>query len=142
MLLVDAVHLGEVVHGGQEDVDLDNLADVGAGGGEHGLDVGDAALGQLADAAGQDLAAWRARDLPGAVDGGGGGDGLGVRAGCFEGVSEGIPNRWGKKCEYWRGWYVCGILGFKDTEEYVRGAASLVKTVLKSAIVFFFGWVL
>lgn len=87
VLLIDAVHLGEVVHGRQEDVDLDDLADVGAGGGEHGLDVGDAALGQLADAAGEDLTTGRAGDLSGAVDGGGGGDGLGVRSCCFGFVS-------------------------------------------------------
>jgi hypothetical protein len=79
VLLVRGVHLHEVVHGGQEHVDLDDLADAGAGLLEHGREVVDAELGHLADrglAEGQDLAFGGAGDLTAAVDGGGGDDGL------------------------------------------------------------------
>ena len=89
-LLVGAVHLSKVVHGGDEHVDLDDLLDRGSGGLENGRQVGDALLGHLGDGVGgqgEDLAGGSAWDLAGAVDGGAGLDGLGVRARGWEEVS-------------------------------------------------------
>ena len=91
-LLVRAVHLGKVVHGRDEHVDLDDLLQRGAGGGEHIRQVRDALLGHLGDAMRgerEDLAGGCAWDLAGAVDGAVGLDGLGIRACCWEGVSIG-----------------------------------------------------
>lgn len=92
-LLVGAVHLSEVVHGGDEHVDLDDLLEGGSGGLEDVRQVGDALLGHLGDAVGglgEDLAGGSAWDLAGAVDGGAGLDGLGVRARGWEVVSTGF----------------------------------------------------
>ena len=50
------VHLSEVVHVAEEDVDLDDLGKAGAGLGEHGLEVLEAAVGLLGDGAGHKLA--------------------------------------------------------------------------------------
>ena len=87
-LLVGSVHLGEVVHGGDEDVDLDDALEGGAGGGENGREVLAALLGELADVVGsecEDLACCEGWDLAGAVDGGWGLDGLGVWTSCCMG---------------------------------------------------------
>jgi len=67
-----SVHLGEVVHGRQEDVDLDDLGDVGPAGLQHRGEVLDAELGHLRYAGArlrEDLARGRAWDLARAVDG-------------------------------------------------------------------------
>jgi len=84
-LLVRGVHLGEVVHGGDEDVDLDDLGERGAGGGQHGRQVDDALLGHLAErvlGTREDRAAGRAGDLARAEDRRGRLDGLAVGTGC------------------------------------------------------------
>lgn len=47
---VNLVHLGKVVHGGEEDVDLDDLFEGGAGGLEDGLEVLDALVLRLSAA--------------------------------------------------------------------------------------------
>jgi hypothetical protein len=80
-LLVHGVHLGEVVHGGQEHVDLDDLVERGPRGREHRAEVLDAQLRHLRDARRrlrEDLAAGRAGDLARAVDRVGGAYGLGL----------------------------------------------------------------
>lgn len=100
-LLVRLVHLGEVVHGGDEDVDLDDLCERRAGGGEHGGQVVDALLGHLADVVGaqrQDLAVGLAGDLARAVDGAAGLDGLRVGACCLGGVSVCVLRAWFGGC--------------------------------------------
>lgn len=87
-LLISSVHLGEVVHGGDEDVDLDDALEGGTGGLEDGGEVLAALLGELPDVVlleGENLAGWERRDLAGAVDGGWGLDGLGVWTSCCEG---------------------------------------------------------
>ncbi|KFY06950.1 hypothetical protein V492_07594 [Pseudogymnoascus sp. VKM F-4246] len=89
-LLVGAVHLSKVVHGGDENVDLDDLLDGGSGGLEDGRQVADALLGHLGNGVGgqgEDLAGGSAWDLAGAVDGGAGLDGLRVRARGYDEVS-------------------------------------------------------
>ncbi len=48
MLLVLPVHLGEILHVGEENRGFDDAADVGAGGGEDGFEVGDAEGGLVA----------------------------------------------------------------------------------------------
>lgn len=53
---VDLVHGSEVVHAGEEDVDLDNVVEVGAGGLEDGAQVLDAAVGVRLHVTGNDLA--------------------------------------------------------------------------------------
>lgn len=96
-LLVRAVHLSEVVHSGDEHVDLDDLLERGSSGLENGRQVGDALLGHLGDGVGgqgEDLAGGSAWDLAGAVDGGAGLDGLGVRARGWEEVSTGFEVVW------------------------------------------------
>lgn len=70
---------GKVGHVGQEGVDLDDLADGRAGLLEDGLEVGDAGGRLLLDGALDQVALGVAGDLAGAVDGGGGLDGLGLR---------------------------------------------------------------
>lgn len=115
-LLVGSVHLSEVVHGGDENVNLDNLLERRASSFENSRQVGDALLGHLADVVGsqgEDLAGGRAWNLAGAVDGGAGLDGLGVRARGWEEVSKcsrlygGSWNReLGEIGGDWRGWWV------------------------------------
>ena len=71
----------EVGHVGDEDVDLDDLVDAGAGLLQHGLEVL-AALGRLLlDGARDEVAVLVGGDLAGAVDGAGGLDGVGVGGG-------------------------------------------------------------
>lgn len=70
---------GKVTHVGEEDVDLDDLGNGRAGLLEDGLEVGDALLGLLGDVALDQDALGVEGDLAGAVDGGGGLDGLGLR---------------------------------------------------------------
>lgn len=77
-LLVLGVHVGKVGHVGQENVDLDHTADVGAGGLEDALEVGDAGLGLVADGALDQRPVWVGRDLARAVDCRGRLDGLGL----------------------------------------------------------------
>lgn len=80
-LLVHGIHLSEVVHGGQEHVDLDDLVERGPRGREHRAEVLDAQLRHLGDARRglcEDLAAGRARDLARAIDRVCGTDGLGL----------------------------------------------------------------
>lgn len=48
MLLVLPVHLGEILHVGEEDGGFDDAANVGAGGGEDGFEVCDAEGGFVA----------------------------------------------------------------------------------------------
>lgn len=48
MLFVLPVHLGEILHVGEEDSGFDDAADVGAGGGEDGFEVCDAEGGFVA----------------------------------------------------------------------------------------------
>lgn len=95
VLLISGVHLGEVVHSGDEDVDLDDLAEEGATGGEDGGEVLAALLGELADVVvlqGEDGAVGEGWDLARAVDGAGRWDldGLGVWACCLGCVREGL----------------------------------------------------
>lgn len=80
VLLVDTVHLGEVVHGGKEDVDLDDLGDVAAGILEDALQALAAGLGLIGDAALNEVAGGIGGDLTRDPDLTGGLDGLGVRA--------------------------------------------------------------
>ena len=78
-LLINAIHLRKVIHARQEDVDLDDLADIGACFFEDSGQVLDAEFGHLGDCRGglrEDLARGCAGDLPAAVDCGGSGDGL------------------------------------------------------------------
>ena len=97
-LLVDRVHLlhlvsvqvtrvsrrlergayGKVVHGGEEDVALDDLGDGGAGLLEDGLEVRAALAGLVGDGSLNHGALGGEGDLAGAVDGVGGLDGLGL----------------------------------------------------------------
>lgn len=89
-LLVGSVHLSEVVHGGDEDVDLDDALEGGAGSREDGGEVLAALLSELADVVllkGEDLAGWEGWNLAGAVDGSWGLDGLGVWTGCYKDIS-------------------------------------------------------
>lgn len=69
---------GKLAHVSEEDVDLDDLFDGGAGLDEDGLEVGDALLGLVGDGALDEGALGGEGDLAGAVDGGGGLDGLGL----------------------------------------------------------------
>lgn len=69
---------GKVVHVGEEDVDLDDLLDAGAGRGEDGLQVLDARGRLLLDGALGQVAVDIPGDLAGAVDGGWGLDGVGL----------------------------------------------------------------
>ena len=97
-LLVGGVHLGEVGHVSQEDldtsapryllvvvffraayVDLDDLGHAGAGGVQDGLDVVAAGLGQLADVALDQVGRGVGGDLAGDEDLAVGADGLGLR---------------------------------------------------------------
>lgn len=48
-LLIDAIHLREIIHGGQENVYFDHLADIGASGFKDGGQVSDAEFGHLGD---------------------------------------------------------------------------------------------
>lgn len=50
-LLIGSVHFGEIGHVCQEDVDLDDLGDVGAGSGQDCVDIVAAGLSELADGA-------------------------------------------------------------------------------------------
>lgn len=84
-LLIGRVHLSKIVHGGDEDVDLDDLGERGAGGSQHGRQVDDALLGHLAEGVlwtCEDRAVGRAGDLARAEDHRGGLDGLAVGTGC------------------------------------------------------------
>ena len=68
-LLVSSVHLGKVVHGGDEDVDLNDALEGGTGGLEDGGQVLATLLGELADVVlleGENLAGWEGWDLAGA----------------------------------------------------------------------------
>lgn len=47
--LINPVHLSEIIHRSQEDIDLDNLFDGGASGGKDGGEVLDAELGHGGD---------------------------------------------------------------------------------------------
>ena len=76
---VRLVHLGEVGHVGQEDVDLDDARDVGAGFGEDGLDAFAAGGRLLADGAGYEGAGFVGGDAARDVDVGAGDDGVGLR---------------------------------------------------------------
>ena len=69
---------GKVGHVSQEGVDLDDLLDGRAGLLEDGLEVGNAGGRLLLDGALDQVALGIAGDLAGAVDGGGGLDGLGL----------------------------------------------------------------
>lgn len=69
---------GKVGHVGQEDVDLDDLGNAGAGLGEDSLQVGNGGGSLLLDGALNQLASRIAGDRARAVDGGGGLDGLGL----------------------------------------------------------------
>ena len=92
-LLIRAVHLNEVVHARQENIYFHHLADVRAGGLQHGAQVLDAELRHGGDGGvgeAEDRAAGCAGDLPGAVDHAGGGDGLGVGPCCWRSVSWGL----------------------------------------------------
>lgn len=71
----------EVAHVGDEDVHLDDLLDTGAGGGEYRLKVLNASGGLLLDRALDQVTLGVTGDLTGAVDGGGGLDGLGLWCG-------------------------------------------------------------
>jgi hypothetical protein len=58
-LLIDRIHLREVIHASQEHIDLDDLVDIGACGFEDGREVLDAEFGHLGDGRGglgEDLA--------------------------------------------------------------------------------------
>lgn len=80
-LLVNPVHLDKVIHGSQKDIDLDDLGERAACCFEDGGEVLDAEFGHLGDCGGglgEDFASWRARDLAGAVDCGGGCDCVGL----------------------------------------------------------------
>ena len=70
------VDVGEEGHVGQEDVDLDDLLDAGAGGGEDRLQVFDAGRRLLADGALNEVPLRVRGDLPRAVDGRRGLDGV------------------------------------------------------------------
>lgn len=80
-LLIGSVHLGKVGHIGQEDVHLDDLGHLGAGGGQDGLDVVAAGLSQVADVAGDEGAGGVGGDLAGDEDLAVGADGLGLGGG-------------------------------------------------------------
>jgi hypothetical protein len=67
-LLIGSVHLSKVGHIGQEDVDLDNLGHLGTGGGQDGLDVVAAGLGEFADGASDEGAGGVGGDLAGDED--------------------------------------------------------------------------
>ena len=85
-LLVCSVHLGKVVHGGEENADFDNLGNVGASFLQHGGEVLDAKLGHLGyGGAGksENSSCWVAGDLAGAVDCCRGCDCLGLGIGQF-----------------------------------------------------------
>ena len=75
-LRVLGVDVGEEGHVGQEDVDLDDLLDAGAGVGEDGLQVLDAGRRLLADGALDEVPLRVGGDLAGAVDGRRGLDGV------------------------------------------------------------------
>ena len=47
--LINPVHLGEIIHGSQENIDLDNLFEGGASGGEDSREVLDTELGHGGD---------------------------------------------------------------------------------------------
>lgn len=68
----------KALHVGQEDVDLDHFLDAGAGSRENGLEVLNALSGLLLNGALEEIALGVQGDLAGAVDGGGGLDGLGL----------------------------------------------------------------
>src|SRR5688572_4465483 len=75
-LAVGLVDRGEVAEVGDEDRGLDDVAEPGAGGGEHGADVVERAPGQRADVTLDHLAGRRIdRDLPRAEDHAGAGEG-------------------------------------------------------------------
>ena len=87
MLLVHAVHAGEVGHVAQEHVDLDDLAERAVGGFEDRVKVGKHSLGLLLDRTGDYRAGLVRRDLAGDEDEAVGLDRLGLR-----GVSGGQAN--------------------------------------------------
>lgn len=68
----------EVGHVGDEDVDLDDLLDAGAGGGQDSLEVADTGSGLLLDGALDQVALGITGDLAGAVDGSRCLDGVGL----------------------------------------------------------------
>lgn len=79
--LINTVHLGKTIHCIQENINLDNLFEGGAGGSKDGGEVLDAELGHGGDVRrfeSKDFAAWGARDLARAVDCGGSGYCLGL----------------------------------------------------------------
>lgn len=77
-LLVGSIHLGEVSHIRQENVDLDDLGDVRARGAQDRGDVVAAGLGEFADVAGHQGAGGVGGDLAGDEDLAVGADGLGL----------------------------------------------------------------
>lgn len=76
VLLVRAVHLAEVGHVVEEDIDLDDARDVAAGFGEDGNDVLAAHLGLVGDATLNEVSILVGGDLAGDVDGRACNDGL------------------------------------------------------------------
>jgi hypothetical protein len=81
VLSVDAVHLGEVRHVGEEDVDFYDALDADAGRGEDRLDVVDAGFGLVCDGACDEVAVFVGGDAAGDVDVGAGDDGVGLGLG-------------------------------------------------------------
>jgi hypothetical protein len=88
-LLVLGVHIGKVVHVGQEDIDLDDLGDVGASGLNNGLEVLAALSSLLADSALDEGQIRGDGDLARAVDGRWGLDGLRVGSQSGRGIGGG-----------------------------------------------------
>lgn len=78
MFLIFAIHLGEILHVGEEDGGFDDAADVGARGGEDGFEVGDAEGGFVGYGAGGEVAGGEGGELARDVEGGGGEEGLGL----------------------------------------------------------------
>jgi hypothetical protein len=80
-LLIRSVHLCEVVHASEEDIDLDDFVEGGTSFFKDGRKVVDAEFGHLGYGGGwlsEDLAGGRAGNLAGAVDCLGCGNGLGL----------------------------------------------------------------
>lgn len=129
------VHRGEVTHVGEEDVDLDDLLDGRASGGEDGLQVLEAECCLLTDGALEHVARGIQVDLTRAVDGRRGLDGVGlyseVRGYIQHYPVSDVIRTYGPAAAG----YVSRELIFSHTQVVwnLRGAASLAKTC--SAIV-------
>jgi hypothetical protein len=78
-LLISSVHLGEVGHISEEDIDLDNLVDAGPGSVNNGLDIVAAGLCLFADVALDEVAGSVSGDLAGDEELAVGTDGLGLK---------------------------------------------------------------